>query len=143
MMPGDVLDVKTKEFISRATERVTEANFRGYMESYVQPGYRGYFSKFQVSYIQMDLDEILERLRAALLRKLSAFILHDRIRVPLYSGAVRPGRLSAEAIDFRRVNWAEVAAAVPQVLIIILLSRPAWQIARILDGHITWEEVRA
>jgi UDP-MurNAc hydroxylase len=70
-------------------------------------------------------------------RKLAAFELHDRLRVPLYFGlSDTEGQILK--IDFP-ARAVEHVREIPETDYYSLMT-PSWQIARVLDGAITWEE---
>jgi UDP-MurNAc hydroxylase len=63
--------------------------------------------------------------------------LHDRIQIPLYIGLSDvPGRLLRIDFPARRI---EQASAISEADYYSLMT-PSWQIQRVLNGAITWEE---
>lgn len=136
IMPGDVVHAETGQLDARGTERVKESDFETYIHSYAAR-YADYFSEKQRQPSDEQAHQILRRLCNALEQKLSAFELHDRLRVPLYFG------LSDIANKMLRIDFP--SRAVEQVSGIsdadyYSLTTPSWQIIRVLDKAITWEE---
>jgi UDP-MurNAc hydroxylase len=136
VMPGDVLDVESAQLISLGGERVDEENIEAYLHSYAAE-YRDFFVERQPKYSDRELAEILERLRIELNRKLSAFVLHDRVRVPLYFG-LSDSSSAMLRVDFPRCV-AELVSGISEADFYSLMA-PSWQVARILNGEITWED---
>jgi len=136
IMPGDVVSAHTGQWDARGTERVSEENFEGYIHSYAAR-YQDYFSQTQKQPSEDQAQRILCQLQTALEEKLSAFELHDRLRVPLYLG------LSDAADKMLRIDFP--SKTINQVSGILeadyySLTTPSWQIIRVLDKAITWEE---
>jgi UDP-MurNAc hydroxylase len=134
--PGDTICADTGQLQARGTERVQEAEFASYIRSYAER-YHDYFTERQRQPSEEQAQQILLRLRGALEGKLSAFELHDRLGVPLYFG------LSDTANKMLRVDFP--SKTVEQVSGIqetdyYSLTTPSWQIIRVLDKVITWEE---
>jgi UDP-MurNAc hydroxylase len=136
IMPGDVVQSASGEFQSRGTERVDEENFAQYIHDYAAR-YASYFADKQPLLAAAQFDELLAKLGTALQGKLDAFSLRDRIRVPLYVG-FRDYSAEFLRIDFPN-NRIERVTSVPESNYYSLRA-PAWQIARILNHSITWEE---
>ena len=136
MMPGDLLCPESGLMEALGAERVNEANFESYILSYAAR-YREYFGDRQRKPSQAQAELILDRLLAALERKLFSFSLHDHIRVPLYFGLSDvDGRMLR--IDFPARNVEHVPGILESDY--YSLFTPSWQIAQVLDGAITWEE---
>ena len=83
MMPGDTLDSKTKKIINYGSERIDEASFKGYIESYAAK-YKDFFSKRKLEHPGEEIDKILEKLKKELEEKLDNLSLSSRIRAPMY-----------------------------------------------------------
>jgi UDP-MurNAc hydroxylase len=136
IMPGDVVDADDGRLTACGTERVSEPEFESYIRAYAER-YRDYFAQKQAKPSEIRVAEILGRMREAVLRKLAAFELHDRLRVPLYLGLSDvPGKMLR--VDFPSKEVERVAGITESDY--YSLSTPSWQIARVLDGAITWEE---
>jgi len=135
VMPGDVVDT-AGHFEAKGEERVTEANFEAYLRAYAGR-YADYFGAKQTQPTNWEAQAILDRLTAALQRKLDAFELHDRLDSPLYFALSDVhGRILQ--VNFRGRRVEEVSAISDSDH--YSLSTPSWQISRVLDGAITWEE---
>lgn len=136
IMPGDVLDVGQGQFVHLAKERVTDENFEAYVRAYAAQ-YEGFFRDRQLRYPQADLDGILQRLQAELERKLEQLTLHDRVKVPLYFC------LSDDKDRLLRVDFpakkVEAVSAVGEPNH-YSVTAPSWEVARVLDGRLTWED---
>jgi len=134
--PGDVLDVLAGEITTRGTESVAESNFEPYITAYAEQ-YREFFFGQHVKHTPDEIVQILERLRHAVQTKLDVFTLHERVRVPLYFG-FSDSPSSMLRVDFpRRLAEAVSEIREPDYYSIVV---PSWQIARVLDGAITWEQ---
>ena len=135
MMPGATFDVDSAQSTS-GCERVTEEGLSTYLSSYAAQ-YQELFGKLKASHVNVSLHTVVDRLRIELESKLSTFILHERVRVPLYfwlsdspAALLRidfPNRIVEPVREIRDSDYYSIEA-------------PSWQIARILDGCITWEE---
>ena len=134
--PGDVLDVASGELLSTSDERVDEEHFREYLQRYAAE-YAEYFEQLRCAPDGTSSEDVLDRLRLALLRKLERFGLRSRMHSSLYFGLTDQPDQWLE-VDFK-AGTVERAAAVsgPRYYSI---SAPAWQVRRILDGQITWED---
>ena len=136
VMPGDVLDVESGDYIKRVSERVEEESVEPYIRSYAAL-YETFFAEQRFEYCEQQTDSVLERLGEELKRKLSTLTLRERVPTPLYFGLNgREHRMAR--VDFRR----GVVELVEQVRdqSYYSLRAPSWQVARVLDGKLTWEE---
>jgi len=136
IMPGDVLDVETGKYVRRVSERIDEENFESYIRSYAAL-YEGFFAEQQAQYSDAEINTILERLQAELYRKLSCLTLRERVPTPLYF------TLSDGTHQMVRVNFAKgVVELVAHIYDseYYSLRVPSWQIVRVLDGKLTWED---
>jgi UDP-MurNAc hydroxylase len=136
VMPGDKICARTNELETLAAERISEDTFRSYMEDYAAR-YDSYFAERQPQHSRGQIEAIRDGLKKELERKLATFTLHERIKVPLYFG------LTDFSGELLRVDFP--AAKVETVTEIseadyYSLSTPSWQIEKVLDGTITWEE---
>lgn len=136
IMPGDVLCAETGELEARGMERVNDEEFESYILAYAAR-YRDYFSERQKQPCEEEAQQILDRLRAALERKLATFELHDRLRVPLFFALSDAGEKMLR-IDFPSKAVTQVCGI--SEIDYYSLSTPSWQIKRVLDNAITWEE---
>lgn len=136
VMPGDIVHAGTNQFEARGRERVSEGEFESYIRSYAGR-YHEYFKQRQAKPSETQVKEILKGVRAALELKLSTFELHDRLQLPLYFGLSDvPDKMLR--IDFPSNSVQEVSAITEADY--YSLKTPSWQIARVLEGAITWEE---
>lgn len=136
LMPGDFLCPRTGHFEARGSERVNDTNFHSYLHSYAAR-YADYFADRQPKLSEEQAGEVLERLRTALQQKLDALTLHQRLRVPLYCGLSDvAGKLLRIDFPAKRIDRAQ---SISESDYYSLLA-PSWQINRILQGAITWEE---
>lgn len=136
IMPGDVVSADTCRWELRGKERVGEEDFQSYIQSYAAR-YQGYFFQKQRPPCEEQARQILFRLQSALEEKLSAFELHDRLHVPLYFG------LSDVSNKMLRIDFpSRTVEQVPGISEpdYYSLITPSWQITRVLDKAITWEE---
>jgi len=136
MMPGDEWNSVSQQFRPCGTERVDESNFEGYIRAYAAR-HAQYFADRQPKPQESNIQRIIDQLRDALHGKLEPLALHARIQVPLYFG------LSDSSDKLLRIDFP--SKRVDQVTKIqdadyYSLTTPSWQIQRVLDGAITWEE---
>jgi UDP-MurNAc hydroxylase len=136
MTPGDVLDVESGQIVAEGTERPTEENLREYLSSYAKQ-YACKFAEWQEKPSEQKLCVLLDRLRDALERKLSKLTLNERVNVPLYFGFSDASSYMVR-VDFPRRIVARVTGISDQNY--YSLAAPSWQVGRILDGKITWED---
>ena len=136
IMPGDQISASDGRFAAKAEERVTEENYEGYVRAYAGR-YASYFAGRQPKYAQPQMAEILDRLRIELGRKLATFTLHERIQVPLYFKLCDSGEEMLR-IDFP-ARVVELAREIKETDY-YSVSTPSWQIVKVLEGTITWEE---
>jgi UDP-MurNAc hydroxylase len=135
IMPGDVVHA-AGHFGTKGGERVTEANFEAYLRSY-SARYADYFNTKQTQPTNHEAQVVLDRLSVALQRKLDAFELYDRLESPLYF-AFSDVTGKVLQVDFRTRGIQEVSS-IPDTDH-YSLTTPSWQISRVLDGELTWEE---
>jgi UDP-MurNAc hydroxylase len=148
LMPGDVLDVESRSLAYEAPVRVGPHNHAEYVKAYAAD-YEEFFADRQRRYAGSNGNwngsgrngggdgELLERLRTALSEKLEQLTLHDRVRTPVY---FRLGDRSDKMLrlDFPRkaVEYASTIAESD----FYSISTPSWEVERILDGKITWDD---
>jgi UDP-MurNAc hydroxylase len=136
VMPGDVVNSERAEFQPVGEERVTEENFAPYIRDYAAR-YADYFADKQPLLLPEQFEELLTKLATAIQEKLSVFTLRERIQVPLYVG-FRDFSDALLRVDFP-ANRIERVNSMPESNY-YSLKAPSWQLARILDHSITWEE---
>jgi UDP-MurNAc hydroxylase len=135
-MPGDVLDVRSLEFTTLSPERVTPENFEQYLRDYAaQQEY--VFRERRRNMLRAEVDEIHERLRVELQRKLDLLDLHERVGMPLYVELTElPDRLLRVDFKGRRVDVVpEIREAVRYTM-----KASAADIVRVLDRKLNWED---
>jgi UDP-MurNAc hydroxylase len=136
IVPGDVVDANSGQVITQGRERPAEADLEAYLHSYAAQ-YRDQFSEWQRRRTPKELELILEQLREELARKLACFTLNDRVPVPLYFG------LSDLASPLLRIDFPKGTVDPVSGLEdgnYYSIQAPSWQVSRILEGAITWEE---
>jgi UDP-MurNAc hydroxylase len=136
LMPGDVLDAQTNHLVAQHGERVDENNLQQYLHTYAAE-YREFFAQRQPEHTNEQSAAILDSLRAHLEHKLSAFTLRHRVHLPLYFG-LSDYSAALLRLDFQR-GVVEPVPAISDADFYSLFT-PSWQIARVLSGHITWED---
>jgi UDP-MurNAc hydroxylase len=137
LMPGDVLDADSGTVVYETKERVHREDYEDYVRAYAA-SYEGFFAERERQYRPRDCgDELLERLKLALAEKLAALTLHDRVRMPLYFRLDDlPDHMLRVEFPTRRVE--DVAGVNDSRFYSI--TAPSWEIARVLDGKITWDD---
>lgn len=135
-MPGDVLDVKSLEFVSLSPERVTPETMEAYLRDYAARQ-EHVFRERRRNMLRAEVDEIHERLRVELQRKLDLLDLHERVGMPLYVELTElPERLLRVDFKGRRVD------VVPEIreTVRYTMKTSAADIVRVLDRKLTWED---
>lgn len=135
-MPGDVLDVQSKSFVYLAEERVDDRNCQSYLKQYAAL-YRLYFRERQQLDLPGGVDAIFSKLLAELRRKLDWLSLRERVKIPLYFG------LHDISDRYIRVDFQNNIVAEAKCIAeanYYAISTYSWEIARVLDRKITWED---
>jgi UDP-MurNAc hydroxylase len=137
MMPGDIVDAEAGSVVYRSPERVDESTHERYVRSYAAL-YEGFFEERRRRFEEQGQNgHLLESLRAALLDKLEGLTLHDRIETPLFFVLEdQPERFLRVDFPKKQVEYATVADDTNQYTI----AAPSWEVARVLDGKITWDD---
>ncbi|AGK52765.1 Rieske 2Fe-2S domain-containing protein [Bacillus sp. 1NLA3E] len=136
IMPGDILDVKSGNFIHLSKERVDEANVESYIKEYAAK-FESFFEARKKTYSTIDPQVIWSKLQKELEEKLKHLHLHKRITVPLYFC------LNDQPDKVLRVNFPEkklefVKDIQDKQYYSIRIN--SWDIARIFDSKLTWED---
>jgi UDP-MurNAc hydroxylase len=137
IMPGDLVCTATAQHQPLAEERVDETNYSQYIHDYAAR-YADYFADRQPRLDAQQFDTLLDSLSSELQTKLALFTLRDRIRVPLYFGFRDSSTNDLLRLDFA-ANKIERVPSIRESDY-YSLKAPSWQIARILNHAITWEE---
>jgi UDP-MurNAc hydroxylase len=136
LMPGDVVDAATADFRYRVPDRLSEDDVDDYLRSYAAK-YRAYFDERRSRYPADQVSLITDRLREELKRKLQAFTLSERLDRCLYVGFQdAPDELLRVDFRGRTVRKAREIAESNYYSMIA----PSWEVARVLDGKLTWED---
>jgi UDP-MurNAc hydroxylase len=135
MMPGDVLDAATARPLREAHPRICAENYESALRSYADD-YRSYFEMRQAQYAEVKPEEVLEQLGSVLRAKLSQLTLAERIGVPLYFGLTDAPGL-ALLVDFLR-RTVSVCKTDGNGNDHYSIAAPSWEVARVLDGLLTW-----
>jgi len=136
MMPGDVLDTDSNKIIALTEQRFSEETAGAYIVDYAA-SFRNLFEERCALQERVDEQHIVTALQAELGRKLKFLILTDRVSVPLYFRLNGTDNLLLRT-DFKRKVVERVSANKDQNFYEI--DAPAWQIAKVLDRELTWEE---
>ncbi|MCP3141911.1 Rieske 2Fe-2S domain-containing protein [Pyxidicoccus xibeiensis] len=135
-MPGDVLDVRTLEFPTLSPERVTPENLAQYLRDYAA-AQEHLFRERRRNLLRAEVDEIHERLRVELQRKLDLLDLHGRVGMPLYVELTElPTRLLRVDFKGRRVDVVPELRETTRYT----LKVSAADIVRVLDRKLNWED---
>ncbi|MEG9438359.1 MBL fold metallo-hydrolase [Edaphobacter sp. HDX4] len=136
MMPGDVLDASSCEITAQGSERITEETALKYISEYAA-SYAEYFRERGAQQEKVNEEQTMAALHRELERKLSALTLAERVKVPLYFQVGSSGRWLLR-VDFARRTVEP--AVLNNEINYYEISAPAWQIAKVLAGELTWEE---
>ncbi|MGH9796210.1 MAG: Rieske 2Fe-2S domain-containing protein [Candidatus Acidiferrales bacterium] len=135
-MPGDSLDLGVPGSFTEAPLRVGAHNFVPYIHRYASD-YAGYFAHLHRTFTAREIRAYQRRLRDCLHEKLRRLSLRQRVPVPLYFGFM-DAPLPMLRVDFGRDRVDAVNSMSEENFHSIVA--PAWQVARVLDGMITWED---
>jgi UDP-MurNAc hydroxylase len=136
LMPGDTLNAVSGEWLAHGAERPSEENIQEYLTCYAAR-FVHFFEDRKRKPVLQELEALLQRLSNELQLKLSKLTLSERVDVPLYFGFSDVDAPKIR-IDFRNRVVEQVAAISGSEF--YTLKAPSWQVARVLDGHLTWEE---
>ena len=136
MMPGDVLDANNNKIITLAEKRFIEKTAAAYIAEYAA-SLSSFFEERRAVEECVDEQRILAGLQLELRVKLELLTLANRVTVPLYFCLNGSDKLMLK-IDFERKTVERVVSN--NDLSFYEIDAPAWQIAKIIDGEITWEE---
>ena len=135
-MPGDSVDLDGRRFVSRAKVRVDRDNYETYIKEYAR-GYAEFFAALHRVFARDELERLRERLRDCFREKLDHLSLYERVPIPLYFG------FSDSLLPMVRVDFAHklvtLADAIAETDFYSIVA-PAWQVVRVLDGKLTWED---
>lgn len=134
--PGDSLDAAAG-MVKRVGSGERRVEFREAVRSYAAD-YADFFAEFTARHAGAHADDIYERLAAELQRKLDNFPLRHRVEIPLYlSGRETDSPLVR--VDFSRgvVGLTNDISETAYYSVAV----PEWELQRVLDGAITWEEL--
>jgi UDP-MurNAc hydroxylase len=134
LMPGDSLDAIDGEISKVGGERYNDLRFASYVREYAKR-YESFFEERERAAAAVDADSVFVRLREELRQKLALLPLRDRVDVPLFFGLHEVGRRLL--VDFR-AGTVEESQAVARAPFYSIVAH-AWQIAKVLDGELTWE----
>ncbi|XXF81079.1 Rieske 2Fe-2S domain-containing protein [Myxococcaceae bacterium GXIMD 01537] len=135
-MPGDVLDVGRGEFTQLAAERLTDENLEATLRQYAAD-MAPLFRARRRNLMLREVDEIHERLRVELQRKLDRLDLHERVGIPLYVEVKElPQRLLRVDFKLRRVD--EVTELRDERRYTFAVA--AADVGRVLDRKMNWED---
>ena len=137
LMPGDVLDVDTCTIAYETKDRVSEETFEPYIRAYMA-SYEGFFLERQRQYQDRDGGmELIGRLGQALQEKLGVLTLHDRVQTPVYFCLDDlPDQMLRVDFPAKRVDLASRIEDDNHYSI----TAPSWEVARVLDAKITWDD---
>lgn len=136
MAPGEVLDVGIGSLCDRVSDRGWEQDHEGYLRSYAAT-HKGLFENREISLTDEGKNQLSDRLQQALRDKLERFDLSHRVEVPLYFSITDPP-ICTFRVDFRARSVESVSGIQEDVY--YALASPAWQVKRVLDGFLTWED---
>ncbi len=136
IMPGDVIDVATCDYAYKTPERVSEENAEAYIKAY-QARYESLFNQRRYNPGNGHLDEVFQRLQLELENKLSTFTLSERIDRRLYF-RFHEREDKMLRVDFKE-RQVEPASGVMEENF-YAISAPSWEVERVLDKKITWED---
>jgi len=136
MMPGDCLDIQTNTLTYKTKNRVNEDNFKSYLKEYAER-YTTFFEDRKKHFSMKNINQIQARLIDELNKKLSRFTLSTQIDRPLYvQFSDQPTYVTQ--VDFQSKKATTVSAIDKGDF--YRMAAPSYELERILDGHLTWED---
>ena len=136
LAPGDVVDARSGEVVARGSERVAEGELPAYLATYARD-YAKFFTARRKAQDEADLGWVAARMKRELVDKLAQLTLAHRVGVPLYYGLTGKDPVLFR-VDFQAgavTEVAEVDTSGPYRS----ARTPAWQVAKVLAGEMTWE----
>ena len=136
IMPGDILDVKSGNFVYLAKERIDETNVESYIREYAAQ-FQSFFEAREKTYSTIDSQVIWGKLQKELEEKLKHLHLHKRITVPLYFC------FNDQPDKVLRVNFPEKKLEFVKDIQdkqFYTIRTNSWEIVRIFDNQLTWED---
>ena len=138
MMPGDVFDVPSKQFLKLAEQRVTDEGFISYIHAYANE-YSQYFQKRAVIHARVDPVEVFLRLGEELAVKLERMkLVHQQIETKLYF-ALTEYPQQRYCVDFQQKRLLQVLTIADNQQYFSIVA-PAWQVNKVLLGEISWSD---
>lgn len=135
--PGDVIDVASASVIAEGREHVPEEEFEHYVRGYAAE-YREYFADLRQEQSATETDDLLDRLRSELLRKVRRLRSRERMRRSLFFALSDVPGAELE-VDFLHATVERVSeSGHPDQY--YRISAPRWALRHVLDGFLTWEE---
>jgi UDP-MurNAc hydroxylase len=137
LMPGDVLDADTGRVSYRAKERLDAENYEQYVRKYAAT-FEPLFAARESQYRPQDGGaRLLEGVQSVLEEKLAGLTLHDRVHTPLYFRLDDlPGRMLRVDFPTRTIEQVDGLSDGD----FYSVTAPSWEVARVLDGKITWDD---
>ncbi len=136
LMPGDRLNIQTKTTEHQAKNRVGEDNFKSYLTEYASR-YDNYFLSRKKDISIEKNKQIQTRLISELNKKLARFTLANQIDRPLYFQFSNE-KTCITCVDFQLKKAEEVNVIDSGDF--YRLEVPSYQLERVLDRHLTWED---
>jgi len=133
--PGGTIDVAGDRAAVVAGPTVAESEHAGLVESYAKSRRELFNGHRTLS--PSAVEETLARLRLEFAKKLASLSLANRVDVPLYF-ALREREDVAVKVDFHSRTTTLTQERRPEEF--YELVAPAWQVRRVLEGALTWEE---
>ena len=134
--PGDSLDAAAG-LVKRVESEERGVEFREAIQRYAAD-YADFFAAFTARHAGAHADDIYERLAVELQRKLDSFPLRHRIEIPLYLSG-QGTDLPLVRVDFSR-GVVRLTKGISETAY-YSVAVPQWELQRVLDGAITWEEL--
>jgi len=136
LMPGDRLNIQTKTTEHQAENRVSEQNFETYLAEYASR-YEDYFLSRKKDISTEKNKQIQVRLIGELNNKLVRFTLANQIDRPLYFQFSNEKKCITR-VDFQKKKVEAVSAFESGDFYRLFV--PSYELERVLDGHLTWED---
>jgi len=136
LAPGDRLNIQIKSTEYQAESRVKEENLKSYLTEYASR-YEDYFLSRKKDISTEKNKQIQARLMSELNKKLARFTLANQIDRPLYFQFSNEKKCITR-LDFQLKKVKEVDGIESGEFYRLLV--PSYELERVLDGHLTWED---
>jgi UDP-MurNAc hydroxylase len=136
VMPGDRYDVSSRTWTYTSSPRLGQVNEEQYIRNYAAL-YSTYFEQRTKNHTYNNAEEVYQKLAIDIRRKLEHFKCHAMVVIPLFF-ILKDAPNQLLRVDFPSKEVQSVARITETNF--YSLTTHSWEIARIFDGKLTWED---